>query len=429
MTAKTPDEMLLQELSDLRQRVDDLETQLALQRMGAARLKLFEDLVEQSTVGIVIVTLDGRIHYLNATAAHLYGFDERIDAFNLPVTELFPSEERERAQNEILQRLHENGLWQGEIWGARADGSRFLAELSSLMLTNPQQSPTMLAFFVRDITVAYESEQERQRLLEETRRQASELRMFKMMVDNAQDGIVFTNMDNTVLYSNQAFQNMSGFGTQAIGSSIQVYYHQNELQRLTNELLPSIQKHGAWEGVLQLQRPDGEQWLAQGSVFVVTDDDGIQGRASIWRDVTDQKRSEQERADLQQQVIEAQQAALRELSTPLIPLAEGVLVMPLVGNIDHLRAQQVVETLLHGVSQQRTKTVLLDITGVPIVDTHVAGALINSARAVRLLGAQVVLTGIRPEVAQTLVGLGVELNGLVTLSSLQSGITYAFRQR
>ena len=132
-------------------------------------------------------------------------------------------------------------------------------------------------------------------------------------------------------------------------------------------------------------------------------------------------------AQARQQIILSQQAALRELSTPLIPLSHSVMLMPLIGSIDGLRAQQILETLLQGVANHRAVTVIMDITGVQVVDTHVANALIQAAQAVRLLGASVVLTGIRPEVAQTLVSLGANLSDIVTYGSLQSGIASTLR--
>jgi rsbT co-antagonist protein RsbR len=101
------------------------------------------------------------------------------------------------------------------------------------------------------------------------------------------------------------------------------------------------------------------------------------------------------------------------------------MVMPLVGAVDSQRAQQVLSALLEGIAGSRARVAILDITGVAVVDTQVANALIRAAQAVKLLGAQVVLTGIRPEVAQTLVGLGADLSGIITRSSLQSGIAYA----
>jgi rsbT co-antagonist protein RsbR len=128
-------------------------------------------------------------------------------------------------------------------------------------------------------------------------------------------------------------------------------------------------------------------------------------------------------------VIAAQQAALRELSTPIIPLTNDLVAMPLIGAIDSNRAQQVIETLLAGVADSRATTAILDITGVQVVDTQVANALLRAAQAVKLLGARVVLTGIRPEIAQTLVGLGLDLSGIVTRATLQSGIAFALAGR
>jgi rsbT co-antagonist protein RsbR len=144
-------------------------------------------------------------------------------------------------------------------------------------------------------------------------------------------------------------------------------------------------------------------------------------------DITERKRAEEARrqAIAQEETIRAQQAMLAELSTPLIPLNEQVMVMPLIGAVDSARAQQVLETLLQGIAGSGAQVAILDITGVAVVDTQVANALIRAAQAVKLLGAQVVLTGIRPEVAQTLVGLGADLSGIVTRSNLQSGIAYA----
>lgn len=99
--------------------------------------------------------------------------------------------------------------------------------------------------------------------------------------------------------------------------------------------------------------------------------------------------------------------------------------MPLIGALDTERAQQMMETLLEAVARHRAQMVILDITGVHGIDTPVANALVSTAQAVQLLGAQVVLTGIRPPVAQMLVQLGVDLKGMVTQSTLQAGIAYA----
>lgn len=135
--------------------------------------------------------------------------------------------------------------------------------------------------------------------------------------------------------------------------------------------------------------------------------------------------AEQKQLALQNEIINFQSARLAEMSTPLIPITSQIMIMPLIGVMDSQRAQHVLETALQGVQTHRTQVVIIDITGMKHVDTSVASTLINAARALRLLGAQAVLTGIRAEVAQTLVGLGINLSTLVTLGTLQSGIAYA----
>jgi anti-anti-sigma factor len=131
----------------------------------------------------------------------------------------------------------------------------------------------------------------------------------------------------------------------------------------------------------------------------------------------------------QQETINAQEALLAELSTPLLRINARSLVLPLIGAIDSTRAQRVVENLLEAVNEQDADIVLLDITGVPVVDTQVANVLIQCAKAVRLLGARMVLTGIRPDVAQTIVALGIDLGDIVTRANLEEGINYALRRR
>jgi len=121
-------------------------------------------------------------------------------------------------------------------------------------------------------------------------------------------------------------------------------------------------------------------------------------------------------------------ATIRQMATPVVPVYRGVLVMPLVGVIDEVRAQTIVSALLSAVEKERAKVVILDITGVPVVDTGVAQSLLQAARAAQLVGAEAVLVGISPQVAETVVSLGLDLTNLVTKSDLQAGVAYAFEK-
>lgn len=126
-----------------------------------------------------------------------------------------------------------------------------------------------------------------------------------------------------------------------------------------------------------------------------------------------------------ERTVSLQKIALQELSASLIPVFDKVSVMPLVGTIDTERAKLIMENLLDGVVRHRAEVVLLDITGVPVVDTMVAHHIIQAADAVRLVGAKCMLVGIRPEIAQTIVTLGINLNDFTTTSTLQRGVEQA----
>jgi anti-anti-sigma regulatory factor len=132
-----------------------------------------------------------------------------------------------------------------------------------------------------------------------------------------------------------------------------------------------------------------------------------------------------ERERLQQEVIEAQKRAIQELSTPIIPVLEGVIVMPLIGSIDTLRARDVTRSLLMGIHDHKAKVVILDITGVPIVDSGVAAYLNKTIQAARLKGARTIVTGVSEAVAETIVDLGIDWSGIETLSDLQTGLKAA----
>ena len=132
-----------------------------------------------------------------------------------------------------------------------------------------------------------------------------------------------------------------------------------------------------------------------------------------------------QRERLQQEVIEAQKAALQELSTPIIPVMERIIVVPLVGNIDSVRARDITRMLLAGIRKHKARVVILDITGVPIVDSGVADHLNRTIRAARLKGARTIVTGISDAVAETIVDLGIDWGSIETLANLQTGLLAA----
>jgi rsbT co-antagonist protein RsbR len=121
------------------------------------------------------------------------------------------------------------------------------------------------------------------------------------------------------------------------------------------------------------------------------------------------------------------QAAIRELSTPAIVVHKGVVLLPVVGTIDSHRAHQIMQTVLAKVTDEQARVVLIDIAGVPVVDTQVADYLLKATAAVRLLGGHTILTGISPQVARTIVELGVDISTMETCNRLADGIEVAMR--
>jgi rsbT co-antagonist protein RsbR len=128
-----------------------------------------------------------------------------------------------------------------------------------------------------------------------------------------------------------------------------------------------------------------------------------------------------------ERVIRQQQEAIRELSTPVLQVRERLLILPIIGVLDGQRARQLTEQLLRGIRANRAKVVVIDITGVPTIDSTVANHLVQTVEASRLMGASVIITGLSSDIAQTLVTLGVDLSKVNAVGDLQGGIEEAER--
>jgi len=148
--------------------------------------------------------------------------------------------------------------------------------------------------------------------------------------------------------------------------------------------------------------------------------------ADLGSEVIESKKRADELAE-KLDLIEKQRKSIEELSTPIIKIWDRVLVLPLIGTLDTRRSQKLTESLLTDIALTQTKVAILDITGVPTVDSAVANHLMKTVSAVKLLGAECIITGIRPEVAQTIVHLGVELGDVETLSNLSEGLQWALQ--
>jgi anti-anti-sigma factor len=257
---------------------------------------------------------------------------------------------------------------------------------------------------------------------------------FRDAVDSITDGFALYDADDRLVFCNRRYREIYAQSADLMtpGRSFAEILRKGAergqyvaaMGRIEEWLAERVRWHQALETVEQ-QLSDG-RWIR--SIDRRTADGGIVG---IRTDITAEKQAEELRrqSEAQDEMLRAQDVLLAELSTPLLRISEGSLVLPLIGAIDSSRAQRVVESLLNAVDAQRAELVILDITGVPVVDTQVANVLLQCARAVRLLGASMILTGIRPDVAQTIVALGIDLSDIITRADLREGIAYALKRR
>jgi rsbT co-antagonist protein RsbR len=153
----------------------------------------------------------------------------------------------------------------------------------------------------------------------------------------------------------------------------------------------------------------------------------IQGIVCVARDLTENRRIEDERLRLRD-AVQRQAIIVEELSTPLIPISEDILVMPLIGSLDADRSQRMTVALLEGIVSRRARIAILDITGVRAIDQQAVQGIIQAVQAARLIGAKIMLTGIRPDVAVMLVDLNADLTGIFTFGTLQSAVVDAMKR-
>ncbi len=255
-----------------------------------------------------------------------------------------------------------------------------------------------------------------------------ERRMMRGVLDALPHGLFWKDADLVIRGCNRVARQAIGLGdddTKFIGlTDHDMPWNREQAEAFVAEDRDVMASRKAQSPTVSAARDaNGETHWVEASKAPVFDDTGeLIGVVGIFHDITEQQLAEQALAA-------EQRAAMLRISTPLLPVADGVVVLPLIGSLDPERAEQVMQALLAGVVEHRATTAILDITGLHTVDTSAAEALMRTARAIRLLGAEAIVTGVRPAVAQTLVTLGTELGGLVVLGDLKAGIRHALARR
>jgi rsbT co-antagonist protein RsbR len=283
------------------------------------------------------------------------------------------------------------------------------------------------------------------------------------MLDNMTDGLVVLDESGTHLLSNKAAERVTGDipmglprerdpqASEAKDGKIYLADGETACSLESEPLLRALRGEEVRDLELLIHRPsEGVRMFVSVNATPLRDETGIRGAIGVFRDITERKRHEDEmeaqRGEVlaaeraknealerlqqsQAELIRKQQLALQELSTPILDVWDDVLALPIIGTVDSSRSAQIMERLLSEIVAKRSRWVIIDVTGVEIIDTQTASHFLRVAKAVELLGARCLLTGLRPAVAQTLVQLNVDLTEVRTLRNLKHGLRHCIDRR
>ena len=413
---------------------------------------------EISGSSIAIVREDATINQVNAEFVALLGYSKEEIEGKTKWTELCIPEDKERVENfHRLRRVDpEHAPHNYEVSFVRKNDG-FVDTFVTANL-NPETRESVLTII--DITQRKQAEEALRKSHEElesrVRERTAEL---ESLINYANAPIIVWDPAYHIIRFNQAFERLTGYSAgDVLGKSLDILFPRDKKEE-SMSLIRRTATGERWEAVeILIARVDKAVRTVLWNSATLFAEDGTTVISTIaqGQDITERKQAEEtlrksheelesrvrERtAELEnlnlalhgeieerrraEEIISRQAQEIIEVSTPVIQIWEGVVCVPLIGTLDSMRTQQLMEQLLQRIVETGSYVALLDVTGVPTIDSKTAQYLIETISAVRLLGADVVLTGIRPEIARTLVQLGIDLSNVNTRSSFASGLLFA----
>jgi rsbT co-antagonist protein RsbR len=349
---------------------------------------------------------EGRVVSWAPGAEALLGYTA-AEAIGLPVS-VFHTEEDQAAG--LVERefrdARDRGRYEFEGWRVRKGGDRFWAYVTMAPIRSADGSLAGYVKVARDVT--------------ERRRSES---MFRGLLETAPDAIVIVSADGRIVLVNRQTEQLFGFGRdELIGRDVEMLVPARLRQRHPEHRAgffasPRVRPMGLGLELFGLRR-DGSEFPVEISLSPLETDEGVLVSAAI-RDVT-------ERRD-QELRLQRQRDEILELSTPVIQVWDKVLALPIIGTLDSGRAARLTEGLLERIAEHQAEVVILDISGVPTIDTQVAQHLLRTVQAATLMGAASILSGVRPETAQAIVHLGIDLGRLRSRNTLRDALQLALQ--
>jgi rsbT co-antagonist protein RsbR len=327
-----------------------------------------------------------------------------------PVTVFYTEEDIAGGQvDRELRTATAGGRYETEGWRVRKDGSQFWA---SVVLTAIRGQDGTVEGFVK---VA--------RDLSDLREQQLALRAVQQMVEGITDyQVIRLDPRGNICSWNPGATRMTGYEPgEVIGHHVSMFYTDEDLRSgLADREIAAATRDGRLELEGWRVRKGGSLFWANVVLSPIYDDQGeLSGFVKVARDLTERRE--------QEQIVQRQRDEIMELSTPVIQVWDKILILPLIGTLDSMRAARLTESLLERIAADQAEVVILDVSGVPAVDSGVARHLLKTVEAARLMGTASVLSGVRPEIAQSMVHLGVEIGALRSRTSLKDALQLALR--
>jgi PAS domain S-box-containing protein len=408
---------------------------VAEEPMAAGKLEeMYAAVAQHSSDGIVIVKGSNmqELAFMNGQAVRMIGYtykqmskevEEKGAAFWFGVIDS-SDPAVVQALTEQYQRgesFEEGGIPWVELDFRRRDGTVVPAEMG-LSGFELEGEPAYVVF-IRDVT--------EKRQAEEARREAES--RYRSIFDQSLELVTISDLKGRLLDANDCLLELLGYTREEwTEASYADIIHPDDLEKATESYTETIEKGASEHPVeMRLVSKSGEEvWIDFVGTCLRRGDEPY-AVLVIARDITDRIRWEKTLEQSEQRLKEAVaklKVSHEEISTPVVQMWDHVLALPLIGTIDESRAQRVMEVLLNRIVETQSELVILDVTGVGSIDTHVTDNLLKTIKSCSLLGAQCVVTGINPEMSQTLVSLGLNAKTLVIKKDLQDGLRWSLRK-
>jgi PAS domain S-box-containing protein len=355
---------------------------------------------------LIKLDADGRVASWDDRAAQLRGYTA-AEVIGQPVSVFYTEEDRAAGVPEReLRDARGQERVQVEGWRIRKDGSRYWASVTIVAVRDGAGEVTGFVKATRDVTQA---------------RQADD--MFRGLLESAPDAMVITGADGRIVLVNRQAEQLFGYDrAELAGQEIEVlvparFRVRHPAHRDGFFAAPRVRPMGAG---LELygRRRDGTEFPVEISLSPLETNEGRWVSAAV-RDVTERREQELR--------LQHQRDEILELSTPVIQVWDKVLALPIIGTLDSGRAARLTEGLLEKISEHQAEVIILDISGVPTIDTQVAQHLLRTVQAATLMGAVSILCGVRPETAQAMVHLGISLGQLRSRNTLRDALQLAMQ--